>query len=139
MEENHNRWWLIIGFFLLVGMLFVGFIYTAVVGPRSMQSRQRLESAVSSYENKMRIRSDEKTVILSLGQVISVGKIKMIYRGLEGDRINVDVIILELDPETAYHHSILESEAKRGLKLGGQDFELISAGETKLRLNRIKR
>ena len=50
-----------------------------------------------------------------------------------------DVIILELDPETAYHHSILESEAKRGLKLGGQDFELISAGETKLRLNRIKR
>ena len=85
MEENRNRRWLIIGFFLLIGLLFVGFIYTAVVGPRSMQSQQRLESAVSSYENKMRIRSDEKTVILSLGQLISVGKIKMIYRGLEGD------------------------------------------------------
>ncbi|MFY9704830.1 MAG: hypothetical protein WBV95_01980 [Desulfobacterales bacterium] len=139
MEENHNRRWLIIGFFLLIGLLFIGFIYMAVVGPRSMQSRQRLESAVSSYDNKMRARSDEKTVILSLGLVISVGKIKMIYRGLEGDRINVDVIIPELDPETAYHHSILESEAKRGLKLGGQDFEVISAGETKLRLNRIKR
>jgi hypothetical protein len=111
----------------------------AVVGPRSMQSRQRLESAVSSYENKMRARSDEKTVILSLGLVISVGKIKMIYRGLEGDRINVDVIIPELDPETAYHHSIHESEAKRGLKLGGQEFEVISASETKLHLNRIKR
>ena len=139
MEENRNRRWLIIGFFLLIGLLFVGFIYTAVVGPRSMQSQQRLESAVSNYENKMRIRSDEKTVILSLGQVISVGKIKMIYRGLEGDRINVDVIIPELDPETAYHHSIHETEAKKGLKLGGQDFEVISAGETKLRLNRIKR
>ena len=139
MEENHNRWWLIIGFFLLVGMLFVGFIYTAVVGPRSMQSQQRLESAVSSYENKMKTRSDEKTVILSLDQVVSVGKIKIIYRGLEDDRINVDVIIPELDPETAYHHSIHETEAQRGLKFGGQDFELISAGETKLRLNRIKR
>ena len=139
MEENRNRRWLIIGFFLLIGLLFVGFIYTAVVGPRSMQSRQRLESAVSSYEKRMRARSDDKTVILPLGQVTSVGKIKMIYRGLEGDRINVDVIIPELDPETAYHHSIHESEAKRGLKLGGKDFEVISAGETKLRLNRVKR
>ncbi|MGB7921367.1 MAG: hypothetical protein WCF40_15055 [Desulfobacterales bacterium] len=139
MEENRNRRWLIIGFFLLIGLLFVGFIYMAVVGPRSIQSQQRLERAVSSYENKMKARSDEKTVILSLGLVISVGKIKMIYRGLEGDRINVDVIIPELDPETAYHHSIHESEAKRGLKLGGQDFELISASETNLRLNRVKR
>jgi hypothetical protein len=139
MEENRNRRWLIIGFFLLIGLLFVGFIYTAVVGPRSMQTQQRLESAVSRYENKMKTRSDDKTVILSLGQVVSVGKIKMIYRGLEDDRINVDVIIPELDPETAYHHSVRESEAQRGLKLGGQDFELISAGETKLRLNRIKR
>jgi hypothetical protein len=139
MEENRNRRWLIIGFFLLIGLLFVGFIYTAVVGPRSMQSQQRLESAVSSYEKRMRARSDDKTVILPLGQVTSVGKIKMIYRGLEGDRINVDVIIPELDPETAYHHSLHESEAKRGLKFGGQDFELISAGDTKLRLNRIKR
>jgi hypothetical protein len=117
MEENRNRRWLIIGFFLLIGLLFVGFIYTAVVGPRSMQAQQRLESAVSSYENK----------------------IKIIYRGLEDDRINVDVIIPELDPETAYHHSVHASEAQRGLTLGGQDFELISAGETKLRLNRIKR
>ncbi|MGB5619195.1 MAG: hypothetical protein WBM78_20320, partial [Desulfobacterales bacterium] len=90
MEENRNRRWLIIGFFLLIGLLFVGFIYTAVVGPRSMQSQQRLESAVSSYEKRMRARSDDKTVILPLGQVTSVGKIKMIYRGLEGDRINVD-------------------------------------------------
>jgi hypothetical protein len=139
MEENRNRRWLIIGFFLLIGLLFVGFIYTAVVGPRSMQSQQRLESAVSSYEKRIKGRSDDKTVILPLGQVISVGKIKMIYRGLEGDRINVDVIIPELDPETAYHHSLHESEAKRGLKFGGQDFELISAGDTKLRLNRIKR
>jgi hypothetical protein len=104
-----------------------------------MQSQQRLESAVSSYEKRIKGRSDDKTVILPLGQVISVGKIKMIYRGLEGDRINVDVIIPELDPETAYHHSLHESEAKRGLKFGGQDFELISAGDTKLRLNRIKR
>ncbi len=32
MEENHNRRWLIIGFFLLIGLLFVGFIYMAVVG-----------------------------------------------------------------------------------------------------------
>jgi hypothetical protein len=139
MEENRNRRWLIIGFFLLIGLLFVGFIYTAVMGPRSMQSQQRLESAVSSYEKRIKGRSDDKTVILPLGQVISVGKIKMIYRGLEGDRINVDVIIPELDPETAYHHSLHESEAKRGLKFGGQDFELISAGDTKLRLNRIKR
>jgi hypothetical protein len=93
MQENRNRRWLIIGFFLLIGLLFVGFIYTAVVGPRSMQSQQRLQSAVSSYEKRIKGRSDDKTVILPLGQVISVGKIKMIYRGLEGDRINVDVII----------------------------------------------
>ena len=75
MEENRNRRWLIIGFFLLIGLLFVGSIYTAVVGPRSMQSQRRLESAVSSYENKMRARSDEKTVILSLGLVISASLI----------------------------------------------------------------
>jgi hypothetical protein len=137
MDENPHRRWLVIAFFFLIGLLFVGFIHLAIVGPRSMRSRQPPEQPVMDREERPRSQPDKTAVILALGQVTSVGKIKMIYRGRDGDRINIDVIIPELDPEMAYHHAVHETDAKRGLKLGGQDFKLISAGDAKLHLNKI--
>lgn len=138
MEEAGKRRWLLIGFFLVIGVLFIGFIYAAINGPRSWQHQRRLDDAADRRESRTTPRADETNIVLALGQVRVVGKIKLIYRGREGDRINVDVIIPELDPEMAFHHSIVEDDARKGLLLGGQNFKLVSARTSTLHLYRPK-
>lgn len=137
MEEAKKRRWLAISFFLVIGLLFCGFIYTAVKGPRYLQNRQRLERAALQQERLIPRQDEETDITLTAGQIKTVGNIKLLYKGLENDRICIDVIIPEFDPEMAHQHVINQMEAKQILKLGGQSFVLISARGTRLHLQKI--
>jgi hypothetical protein len=138
MDEAKKRRWLVVSFFLVIGLLFCGFIYTAVTGPRYLQNRQRLERAALKQENKISNQKEEVDITLVAGQIKSVGKIKLIYKGLENGKVCIDVIIPEFDPQMAHRHEINTAEAKKTLKLGGQSFALISARETRLHIQKIK-
>lgn len=138
MEEAKKKRWLVISFFLMIGLLFCGFIYTAVNGPRYLQNRQRLEKAALQQESRTSSQKEETNIALTAGQVKSVGNIKLIYKGLENGRICIDVIIPAFDPKMAHRHEISQTEAKKQLKLGGQSFMLISASDTRLYLQKIE-
>jgi hypothetical protein len=138
MEEANKRRWLVISFFLVIGLLFFGFIYTAVTGPRYMKNRLQLERTIVQQKNQFSSQKEEIDITLTTGQMKSVGKIKLLYQGLDGDRICIDVIIPEFDPEMAHRHIINPAEAKKSLKLGGQDFVLISARNSRLHLQKVK-
>jgi hypothetical protein len=66
-----------------------------------------------------------------------VGRIKLIYRGLEKKRIKIDVIIPALDPQTAYRHAVSIEAARQGMRLAEERFKLVSAAESKIRLERL--
>jgi hypothetical protein len=138
MDEAKKRRWLVVSFFLVISLLFCGFIYSAITGPRYWQSRQQLERAALKKDKKKSSQQEEIDIALTAGQIKTVGNIKMIYKGLENDKICIDVIIPEFDPQMAHRHEISTNEANKALKLGGQSFLLISARDTRLHLQKIK-
>ena len=69
-----------------------------------------------------------------------IGKSKIYYRGLDGNsNFKVDVVILELDPNAFYRYRIPIEDAKKGFRLVGQNFKLISARKSAIQLWRLKK
>jgi hypothetical protein len=79
-------------------------------------------------------------ILLPLNHEKTIGKSKIIYRGLEGSaKFKIDVVIPELDPQAFYGYRFLVDDARQGFRLGGHNFELISARKSALRIWYIKK
>jgi hypothetical protein len=71
---------------------------------------------------------DDASFALTPDQEGRVGKIRIFYRGLSrSGKLQMDVVIPDLDPFYAYSHTIDTASAKKGFSLAGQHFRLISA------------
>lgn len=156
MESPIRQWKLGIIFFLLIGLLFIGLFYIAQGAYQRQQSPvpqykgirllfrgghfpesfREVESSISKQPPEPAGQQVDSSIVLFIGQAKSVGKIKLIYRGSKKKKINIDVIIPELDPKTTYRHSIDETEAKRGFRLSEENFILISSSKSKLQLKK---
>ena len=78
--------------------------------------------------------------MLVLDQDIKIGKSKIVYRGLDGNaKFKMDVVILELDPNAFYRYRIPIKAAKKGFRLVGQNFKLISARKSAIELWHLKK
>jgi hypothetical protein len=130
MESPIKHRMLGIIFFLLLGSLFIGLFYIVQKG------YQRQQRSVSQHKTPAAKQNNDSNIVLFKGQVKSVGKIKLIYRGYKQKKINIDVIIPELDPKTTYRHSIDETEVKRGIRISDENFTLISSSKSKLQLRK---
>ena len=131
MEETHKNRWLTVSYIALIAVFFSGFIYAAFVGSKDAANR-RLENTDARFQS----RTEGAHIVLSLGREQIVGRNKLVYHGLKDGRIHIAVYIADLDPKVAYHHLISVEEARKGLRLGGQTFILISAGKSIARLKR---
>lgn len=79
-------------------------------------------------------------ILLALNHEKTIGKSKIIYRGLEGDsKFKIDVVILELDPQAFYGYRFSIDDARQGFRLAGQNFKLISARESAIQIWHIKK
>lgn len=125
----------ILFFSTLIALGFAIF-YGAYHGPWDPRFRRRMEATRRIYDKKPPppppIVNDKAT--LTRGQPLKIGKNKLLYHGIENEKLHIAVYILELDPEVAYHHRIPIKEAKKGIRLGGQAFNLISYGQSSLQL-----
>ena len=75
-----------------------------------------------------------------LDRDIKIGKSIIVYRGLdENAKFRMDVAILELDPNSFYRYRIPINVAKKGFKLVGQNFKLISARKSAIQLWHLKK
>ena len=137
MEETKKRRWLIILFFTVLTVLFSSFIYFGYKGPIDPRYRRRLEETVQQYRKEASAKKDTINVVLSKGQKRQIGNIILGYRGIEKDALLIDVVILELDPQTTYPHKIPTSKKKQEVRLGGQPFKIVSAGKSTIQLRRI--
>ena len=64
-----------------------------------------------------------------------IGRSLLTYRGkTDGDRIKLDVVVLDLDPDATYKNTIDISRAKQSFRAGDERLELISAGRIRLRV-----
>ena len=78
------------------------------------------QEASRSFNNRILLRKDK---------AFTVNKSRLVFRGIEDEKVRLDVYLLELDPEYAYPHYISTAKA-------GQEFQL---GETRFRVLKMSR
>ncbi len=129
-ERIKSEKWLVILFFSTVS-LFLGYMiyylisYNLTVG----------EWAAAFMARQAALEADgENIVLLSIDKEITIGRVKMTYRGIETKMIIIDYVILDLDPNYSYHRRISIDEAKRGFYLSNNVFRLESAGRYSMRV-----
>ena len=134
MEEwSQNRFLRIFVLMVMAGIVF-GLFYRAYNWPAG-QSPPPPETAYLDDPPKKKLSPiKENQVTLLRGRPVTVSKKKLVYHGLDNGRIHIAVYILELDPEVPYHHRIPVKEAKKGFRLGGQQFFLDAYGKHRIRL-----
>jgi hypothetical protein len=79
-------------------------------------------------------------IVLKPGQDKVIGKTRLTYRGLTDGRrkMNLDVSLLELDPQVAYRHAIGIPSAKARFILADLTFQLLSARPEYVQLRLLK-
>jgi hypothetical protein len=141
MREARKRRLTITGFILVIAMFFVGFIYSVFFSSREdsywAHFQQRAKLAKTSESAKRRIDVYDPFT-LYLGEVMPVGKIKLVYRGRVDKVLNIGVIINDLDPQMEYVHRIPLRQTDEGVRLGGVPFRVLSSGSSRLQLQRKK-
>lgn len=81
----------------------------------------------------------QEKLFFRINKKMPAGKTELIYRGLVGQaEFQIDVIILELDPQVSYPYRFKISEAKKSFRLANRNYKLISAKKAALQLKQIK-
>ena len=93
------------------------------------QNSQDTDAAKAAQQSKL---------FLLINQKQSIGKTELIYRGLVGQsEFQIDVIILELDPQVSYPYRFKISQAGKSFRLGNRNYQLIAAKKGALWLKLI--
>lgn len=141
MEGSRKRHLAIIGFIFVVAVFFAGFIYAVVFSSKEKSDwnnfQQRVADSRANPTGKRQYNPDVP-ILLHRDEVVTVGRIQLIYRGKKDHKIQIGVIIPALDPNAEYLHSIDTERAAEELRLGGQYFRVVSSRTAKLRLERLR-
>ncbi len=141
MEEARKRRLTITGFILVISVFFAGFVYSVFFTQKEdsywAYFKQRAKESKAIDSPKLRTDISEN-VILYKDDWVSVGKIKLIYRGRSDGILKIGVIINSLDSKMEYLHQIPIHQGKDGIRLGGVTFQVLSSSSSKLKLQRKK-
>jgi hypothetical protein len=137
MNDKRKLKWPAVLFFSLSGMVFGLSLYLIAAGALDTEARANTPGNrglaavgdITTPDDEPRVR-----VVLRRDVRNQFGKVDVIYRGVEDDRVKLDVFILDLDPAYPYRREIDYRTARDGFRVGGVRFELISAGRTSAKL-----
>lgn len=133
MENEKKRKWLTILFFSLSGIVFGSSLYLITVdsAPAHENTTATVASAIGAlpYPDEPRV-----TITLKRDTRQRLGKLDIIYRGVKNRKLRLDVFVLDLDPQYAYRHAIALNQAIEGFRVGGVNFELLSARESRAKI-----
>ncbi len=134
MEHSPKSKWLTFLFFLASSLAMGYFVfYLVLYAPEFAAGQPMAQADPANIKGPV-----DTTVMLSRGQAVTVGKIKLTYQGIEGDRIFIDVTLLELDPGYAYRREFDIQEAEKGFWMAEKYFRMVSAGRSVLQIVRVQ-
>jgi hypothetical protein len=156
MNETRSRYWFSILLYTMICVVFLGLLYVVAevffpktsseLIPRDDDLSARFISAPQwdgDYRNSQKEALSnplKEKIMLVLDRDTKFGKSKIVYRGLDGNaNFRMDVAILELDPNAFYRYRIPIKAAKKGFRLVGQNFRLISARKSAIQLWHFKK
>ena len=82
----------------------------------------------------------KEKIMLSKGESKIIENIKIVYQGSPSrSHFKLDVFVLDFDSEMPFSHTLDMGQAKKGFRLAGNDFQLISARKHRIQLWRHKK
>ena len=118
--------------FAVVSLMAFVALYGVYNGPWDQSAHKEVTRSNWLYERPKLQTVQKDRIILALDQPVRFKQYKYVFNGLKDDQILIAVYLMELDPESAYHHLIPIADAKKGLRLADQTFTLIICRPTML-------
>lgn len=132
MDRSRMNKWTAFWFFLPSSIAMAYFLFNlAMLSPDQIEAEPKADYA--SYQIAP---ASPNRVILTKGIPRTIDKVKLTYMGMDADAVVIDVTILDLDPHYAYRHTIPRHIAAQGFKMAQQQYRLISAGSSRLKITR---
>ena len=136
MKDERNIRWLPVMFFMLTGVIIGVSLYLITASAVETEARAHggntgLAATAPTTANGA---ASQFPVVLRKDVKTRLGKVDLIYRGLEKGNLRLDVFIRDLDPDYPYRRQIDRHTARDGFRLGGVRFVLVSAGRSKAKL-----
>lgn len=131
-ENTHGQRWVIISFFLVIGLFFLYFVIFIASGSHD-PAYSRYQKAVDRQIQAM--ASDDGRIVLPRDVEKTVGELRLTFRGIADGKITLDVVILALDSQYPYRHRIAVGDArKNGLRLAQMTYRVVSLNSKTLLL-----
>jgi hypothetical protein len=155
MNEAHPRKWFYLISYLLLVFISLGVLYfiaewffpatsSELIPNRDVLSArfisgERSGTPLPNTWKKAAPHPPKEKLEIHIDNEQLLGKSKIIYRGLEDNSlITMDVVILELDPHAYYRYRIPIDDARKGFRLAGHKFRLISARSSVIQIWHLK-
>lgn len=130
-EQTRGQKWLLIGFFGAIVLFFLYFVLFVASGDKvdPRYSRRpppdRIVLSREGFDGKLRLEKD---------QPLEFDNLKLTYKGMDRDRVVLDVAIIPLDAAYAYRHHIPKSLFDNPIRVAGTEFIVRSVTEKRLYL-----
>lgn len=124
-ERTRTQKYLIALFWGGVCAVFVYFIYTLVAEVNKSEFGHAAPTAPRlSMDNT---EEPPAEIVLVRDADMAVGGLTLRYRGMEGDSIVLEYIVMDLDPDYAYRRHIDIEAARQGFRIAGKTFTLLDS------------
>lgn len=137
MSENvRSQKWLVISFFLVCSLIFFALIYTIIYGTADRDYANWMAATRSNpgaSSNDAGVFKDDQIVLVK-DRLVNLEKMKMTYRGVSSGVLQLDLVLLELDPQYEYHRQIPIEKAKQGFQVSDLRFKAVSINRQRLKL-----
>ena len=145
MDNVRQKSWFLITAYVVasVSVLSLILLFAETYFPSQSSNLVPLQGdRISRWQNPQNASADKTArqdkLSLLINQKQSTGKAEIIYRGLVGhSEFQIDVIILELDPQVSYPYRFKISQAQKSFRLARRNYQLIAAKSAALHLRQI--
>ena len=135
MEDEKSSHWPRIIMFPIIGGIFIWLMgYMLINTPAAADTRSHETSMHGTNIENYSAMPEE--LYFNVNQEIRIAKKLFIYRGVENKKIKMEVVIPALDPGTGYIYRTGVKEAKKGFRMSGNSFKLITLKKNWIRLKR---
>lgn len=124
---KHKKSMTLMALMTLATLLVLGSIYWIRPQGNPLFEGVRERKADTDLSIRSRVQGDQ--VLLVRDSSLVLDDCRLEYKGIRDEMVCIDLYLLELDPETPYHHFISESYAGQGFRMGNTRFTLVSSGQ----------
>lgn len=122
---------------LVVSFLSIYYVSTESYQKRFQAARQERLAAINKTEYQARKTKGDR-IVLRKGEKQDIGKTSLVFQGVQGKNILVDLYLHDLDPKQRYLKKVPKDQAEDGFELGGVKYRLVTVNGRYLTLRLLR-